>query len=345
MFAAVKVAFLFIGTSIGAGFSSGREIALFFKGASPWCVALAGVFIAVLGALFLIAGKTDAVPQNRLVKTGVFMSAFISLCSMLAGGEYILGTLFGVPLLGLIMGVVGAAVVVFGIEKIKWANTLLIPLLVALMLTVYLRDGAPVYDGKFSLLQPLRYSGLDVLLGGIMLSREGKKMSYKQIAVTSVSIGIFMFGLLFMLQNIVLSDEIGSTMPVLGVAESVGLKTACGVLIAIAIFTTLIGALEIVTAYTQNFFINTKKTAVIGKEENRTLVVLGALTVAYPFSFAGFENIVDTCYPFISLCGVVFVVWTVILLIKKKLDKSGKLKRPRRRLRFRQPRLRPLSAD
>lgn len=320
MLAVLKVTFLFIGTSIGAGFSSGREIALFFGGLSPYCVALSAVFIAVLCILFLIAGKIGAVPSNPFVRFGIFLSASISLCSMLAGGEYILRSLSGIPMLGLIMAIVGAVIVIFGIEKIKWANTLLIPTLVIILIVLYIKDGAPVYDGGFSILKPIHYSGLDVLLSGVMLSREGKKLSYKQIVLSGAAVCLFLFFMLFMLQNIVLSDELHSSMPVLAVAEKVGLKFACGILIGIAIFTTLIGALEISVGYAQQYLSKSKKLGFIGKPENKPLAIFGALTIAYPISFLGFENIVDFCYPFISACGILLVVCMVFKLTYMKIQ-------------------------
>ncbi len=322
MFAALRVAFLYIGTSIGAGFSSGREIALFFGGTSPYCVALAAVFISILCGLFLVAGKSNAVPQNFFVKTGIFISSAISLCSMLAGGEYVLSSLFSVPLLGLAMAILGSILVCFGIEKIKWANTILMPLFVVLLFLVFFRNGAKIFGGEFSILQPIRYSGLDVLLGGVMLSREGKKMNSKQIVICCLTIFAFLSTVLFILQNVVLSDELQSSMPVLTVSERVGLKVASGVLIAVAIFTTLIGALEVLTALMQGYFEKSKKLAVLGKPSYRKLVVFGTLLLAYPISFLGFDNIVDYCYPFISLFGIIFTVFTLAKLIYIRIPKD-----------------------
>ena len=123
MLSALKVAFLFIGTSIGAGFSTGREIALFFGDTSPWCVALSSVFIALICAVFLLAGKYDLIPNNIVVKVATFFAGAVSLVSMLAGSEKILSDLTGVSLLGLVMIILGGIVVIMGIEKIKWANS------------------------------------------------------------------------------------------------------------------------------------------------------------------------------------------------------------------------------
>lgn len=326
MLTAFKVAFLFIGTSIGAGFSSGREIALFFGESSPWCVALSALFIAVLSALFLTAGKLNAIPNGYAIKVATFISACISLCSMLAGSEYVLSELSGVPLLGIAMAIAGGVLVVLGIEKIKCANTIMIPLLVILLFVLYVKIGTPIFDGDFSLLKPLRYSGLDVLLGGIMLSREGEKLTKKQIAVSAISIFAFMFTILFVLQNVVLYDDLNSSMPVLAVSSKVGLKWICGVLIAIAIFTTLVSALEIVSTYTADFLSTKRKLSALSEPDKKVFLTFGALLVFYPVSFLGFEKIVDTFYPFTSACGLILVCLTIAKLsataIKKRHENA-----------------------
>lgn len=62
-------------------------------------------------------------------------------------------------------------------------------------------------------------------MGGMVISREGRKLKGKEIALTCVFSTLFLGVVLFVLQNIVLSDDFGSSMPVLAVAEGVGLKS------------------------------------------------------------------------------------------------------------------------
>ena len=335
MFTALKVAFLFIGTSIGAGFSTGREIALFFGNISPWCVGLASLFIALICGLFLVAGKYDLIPQNIAVKTATFFAGAVSLVSMLAGSEKILRDLTGVALLGLAMTLLGAVVVVMGIEKIKWANTILIPLLIIMMIVIYVKIGTPLHDGSVSILKPIHYSGLDVLLACMVLSKEGKKLSGKQIVWCISAICLFMFGILFMLQNIVLCDEMHSSMPVLTISTQVNMRAVSGVLISSAIFTTLIGALETVWFYTADFLSTTKKLNHLSAQKNKCFLVFGILLVFYPISFLGFEKIIDTCYPFVSICGITLTLFitvkVIVFSLRKQHPNFAKIKRSVRR--------------
>lgn len=338
MWRALKVCFLYIGTIIGAGFASGREIALFFGETAPLNVALSAVFMAVLEMLFLVAGRVNALPDNTAIRTGVFIAAFSSVAAMLAGGDFALYSLTGVRSLGIITALLAGALVVGGIEKIKLANTLLIPLLIALLLAVYIRNGSPVFQGDFSFVKPLRYSGLDVLLGGIVISREGKKLNKKEILATCIMSALFIGAVLFVLQNIVLSDTLHSSMPVLAVAEKVGLKTAAGILIAVAIFTTLVSSLDVLTQYTQESFsryalshsdkASSERRFVrfarkAGAPENKNVAVFATLLFLYPVSFFGFDLIVDTLYPFVSLCGILTTGWTAFNLIMRSRDKHA----------------------
>lgn len=371
MWRAAKVCFLYIGTVIGAGFASGREIALFFGDTAPLNVALTAVFMAVPEALFLVAGKLDALPSGTAVKTGVFVAAFSSVAAMLAGCELALVELTGFAGLGVIAAIAAGMLVIGGTEKMKLANTVLIPLLLILLLVVYVKSGSPVYGGSFSLVKPAHYAGLDVLMGGMIISREGKKLNGKEIAITCAFSAAFLGIVLFVLQNIVLSDGTSASMPVLAVAEGVGLKIAAGVLIVIAVFTTLVSSLDVLTdsltdglrgaalscsaarglphnpehgferqvppreimrdrslrerpgvkAAKRKRGIFRRAAAYISAPEHRSLAVFLCLLLLYPVSFFGFENIVNSLYPFVGLCGVAMTVLTALKLARVLIER------------------------
>ena len=336
MWRAAKVCFLYIGTVIGAGFASGREIALFFEDTAPLGVALAALFMAVPQALFLIAGKTGALPSGTVVKTGVFLAAFSSVAAMLAGCETALADLTGVAGTGVVAAVAAGLLVTGGTEKMKLANAVLIPLLLALLLLIYLKCGTPLSGGSFSLLKPVHYAGLDVLMGGMIISREGKRLGKREIFFTCAMSALFLGIVLFVLQNIVLSDKMNSSMPILAIAEKVGLKTAAGALIVIAVFTTLVSSLDILTENLRGALSSfasagggamcpaRRAAAFLAAPSHRALAVFLCLAALYPVSFFGFENIVDTLYPFVGLCGVGMTVLTAYELLRRALRGSAR---------------------
>ncbi len=343
MWRAAKVCFLYIGTVIGAGFASGKEIALFFGDTAPAGVALAAFFMALPEALFLYAGKHDLMPSGTVVRTGVFIAALSSVAAMLAGCELALDDLTGVAGLGALAAVAAGVLVVLGTEKMKLANALLIPLLLLLLVAVYVKGGAPAFGGTFSLLKPVHYAGLDVLIGGMIISKEGKKLSSKEIFFTCAMSALFLGGVLFMLQNIVLSDETHSSMPVLAVAESVGLKAAAGVLVVIAVFTTLVSSLSILTDESVSALAGyaaspsrrrgllRRAAAYLSSPSHRAAAVFCCLAALYPVSFFGFENIVAALYPFVGACGVVMTAVTAFKVLRCAFSRGGDRTRSRHR--------------
>ena len=310
---AFKTAALYIGTAIGAGFSSGREIALFFGDSSPLNVAISSVFMSLLCALFLIAGKTGLMPKGKIAKFGIFLAASISLCSMLAGGDFIMSSLTGIPLaFGLVMTILGGIIVVLGIEKIRLLNAVLVPMIVLSITLIFVKLPTPKYTLPFAISKPILYSGLDVLLGGVIISEEGENLSYKEIFMSTLMICAFMFGMLYMLQTVVLSDTNDSLMPVLAISEQLHLKPVCGVLIAAAIFTTLVSSLKIVSDRVCSCLEKTKRLNKFADDSHRYIIVFLCLVVAYPLSFFGFDNIVDNLYPFNSVCGVILTIVVIL---------------------------------
>lgn len=328
-----KTAALYVGTAIGAGFSSGREIALFFGKSSPLNVAISSVFMSLICALFLIAGKKGLMPKGKTVNAGIFFAASVSLCAMLAGGDFIMQSMTGIPLaFGLAMTILGGVVVVLGIEKIRLLNSVVVPLIVLCIALVFFKLPPSESSLPFSLSKPVLYSGLDVLLGGVIISEEGKNLSYKEIFLSCIMICAFLFGMLFMLQTVVLSDKNDSLMPVLAISEQLHLKFACGVLIAGAIFTTLVSSLKIVSDRVSACLLSSAKLHSLGDEKHKAFIVFFCLLIAYPLSFFGFDNIVDTLYPVNSILGVILFSIVVVRLIvhsiqnmknKKKSTPSG----------------------
>ena len=328
---ALKTAFLYIGTMVGAGFSSGREIALFFGGLTPLNVALSAVFMSAFALLFLTAGKLKIVPNGRLTRFLIFFSASISLVSMLAGGEYVMRSMTTIPLLALVMAILAVIVVSQGIEKIKVANAILVPLIVLSVAILYFKVGASNGSLPFSLSKPILYSGLDVLLGGVIVSSEGEDMKYGEIFGACAVICASLFAMLFMLQTVVLADKNDSLMPVFAISREFHLQAICGILIAAAIFTTLISSLKITSDYLANLALCTSKTSFLAKDENKSVVVMFCLVIAYPFSFFGFKNIVNTMYPINSVLGILLALATLMKLLTffvKNARRKPSLQRP-----------------
>ena len=326
---ALKVAFLYIGTIIGAGFSSGREIALYFKDLAPYNAAISAVFIGLFSLLFLTAGRLSLIPKGNLTRLLVFFSASVSLIAMLAGGEYIMRSMTTIPLLCLVMALLGAVVVSGGIEKIKIANAIIVPLIVVAIAVIFFRIPHSTGGTQFSILRPLIYSGLDVLLGGIIVGEEGENMSFKETLICSLLITAFLAFMLYMLQTIVLHDTNDSLMPVFAISSELKLQAICGVLIGGAIFTTLVSSLKITSDYLAFICAESRRLRPLSSIDNKPIIVMFCLLIFYPLSFFGFGKIVSVLYPVNSILGIIIAAVVLIRIIIFYIMKAKRKRLPK----------------
>ena len=109
---AFKISSLFIGTVIGAGFASGREVALYFGNLSPLVVATAGLFLGGFAASFLVAGKFGLIWKSKFYTAMVLFGSVITIAAMLAASEDILYEMTSLRFLGLLSGILGMVIVV-----------------------------------------------------------------------------------------------------------------------------------------------------------------------------------------------------------------------------------------
>ena len=138
-----KIVALFIGTVIGAGFATGKEIVVFFGEQSSVTPFLAGITLGGFCGLFLY--MSNSAPEIGLFKEGkngelvLTICAFFSYVAMYSGAEYLLQSIFHVKGIGYISCIISMIFTYMGVEKIKWFNLLVIPILVILIFAMYLK--------------------------------------------------------------------------------------------------------------------------------------------------------------------------------------------------------------
>ena len=127
-------AFTFIGTLIGAGFASGKEIALFFGDAGVPSVLLAGIACGSIAYPFMRIG---ALTGGHVAK-GVFHSHpeyaelvlrfvnFLVLATVLAAAEYLAYELFGFHGGAVVTGIAALIANSSGMRGIKAVNAVLV---------------------------------------------------------------------------------------------------------------------------------------------------------------------------------------------------------------------------
>ncbi|MDR2635128.1 MAG: hypothetical protein LBC13_03990 [Clostridiales bacterium] len=266
-------AFIFIGSTIGAGFMSGQEIALFFGGQSPWAGVAAGVVLGALCSLFLYLGNSDENPGcffprgigNRggffkpLHNAAVFVSALSMLATMTAGAETAMRELFGIPLFGMVCLLTGIILVTFGLKQIAVLNLIFMPLIVVFIAILFFKSSVPPnLSGGINPLSPIAYGALNVFLSGSVLTKI--KLNKKEIRGAGIITAVILSVVIFMLQCVISSENLGgASMPVLSAAAEYGLKALAGILIFAAILTTLVSSLFLLVEMSEGFATNMRK--------------------------------------------------------------------------------------
>lgn len=316
---AFKISSLFIGTVIGAGLASGREVALYFGNLSPLVAATAGLFLGGFAASFLVAGKFGLIWKSKFYTAMVLFGSVITIAAMLAASEDILYEMTSLRFLGLLSGILGMVIVVLGIEKVKFLNTIAVPLIIAFIIILFVKNGNFAVLGGGSVFRPIAYGALNIFLASEMMVKEGEKLSGKEIAIASVLTGVFLAVMLFAIQCTIYNNQ--SSMPMLNVAYKLGLTIISQLLVFLAVFTTLVSAQNLMLdltceAIAKNKFLSSPKIApaLSGKLVPSMLV----LAICYPLTLLGFDNIVDWFYPLISVFGIISTSAVLIIALKKR---------------------------
>jgi len=306
----LKIVFAFVGTFIGAGFASGREIALFFGGTNLITPLLSVLFCGGLSFVFLELGRlTHGEPVKAIFpKTHkaweILLAAanFAVFSAMLAGSEFIMKESLGFTGGGILSGVFAAAVVLGGAEKIKLLNTAVVPLIVAMIAFMYFK--APIFEvaGSFKFISPLLYATMNMLSCGLLTAKLAKNISRKESVLCAVLITLLLAALIVPVY-LAIAGRDNEAMPLLEVAKSLNLGFAGSLLIYLAIITTMVGALSLSSS----------------DKPAPTLVLLGLGWLASVF---GFEIIVNTTYPVIGVLGgaLAFAGLVKLLLIHFKKE-------------------------
>ncbi len=299
----------FIGSLIGAGFASGREIALYFGHTSVFVPLLSGMCLGASCYFFLKAGRLTSGNPSALWGKGAFVAEFVvkisnavTFCAMIAGSEEVIFSLFGFHGGGIISAVLSLIVVLAGVEKIKFVNFLLVPLIILTVAVLFFQSPALPPEEKFVILPSFTYAAMNVVGGGYFVSTMSGDFTEKECVATSVISGVVLTALLVAVYCIIRYD-LSSSMPVLVAAKRAGMEKFGDIVVYLAIFTTLTGSLAVSA----------------GKGKIKPVVITALATLA---SQAGFALIVNTLYPVLGTAGAVVTLLYLFFYFRKKIAKK-----------------------
>lgn len=336
----LALSFLFIGTVVGAGFSSGREILTFFSGSlalAPLAVISCGVVFFLASNLLLnLASKIDITDISSLcshlpqkLQTAfetLLVFFFLTICAMMiSGADNIFETNQAFGISGIILFASGAAVAIFGNRGLLKVNFVLVPILLCFILFIsafhLYKNGLPISDGKnvnyvTSIFEGVSYSSMNLLLSAVVLLSAGKGLSKREIVISSAvsSIVISTVILLFLLAMNTSSEFLNAEMPIIPMTARISgtFRFVSSFAIWIAIFTTFASSYSTCFEYFKRFC----------KPPLLRLAILLAIT--YPLSRVGFAPLISIFMPAMGLFGIVLLLFLINIYSKTKHKNTSK---------------------
>lgn len=331
-----RITATYVGTVIGAGFASGQEIIQFFTNVGFqgfWGIGLAAVLFALFGFMILfLAEKYQSSSYGDLIrgicgnKIGRMIDFWITLfllgglCVMLAGG----GAIFAEHLnLSYSLGVIITALiviitVVFGVQGVMIANTVIVPIMVIVTLAVnWLVVGdrglqleiTSLADPANSnwLISSFLYISYNMTLAVGVLAPLGRGIKDQQTVYLGGVMGGLILGGLIFLNNLSICayypQALSYQVPMLYIAGHYGKS--------LQFMYILILWLEMITTAIGNAYGLAKKVEAFSSWSYRTIVI-SSVILAIPFSYWGFAHLVGFLYPLFGYLSLFFLVFLVI---------------------------------
>ena len=345
----IQIAMIFIGSIVGAGVCSGRELNQFFA-----TYGIAGfVGIILCGLLYIIFSKIiveisikkNVSSYNEFVDLvcpkwvanfiNVVLTLFLlsSTSIILAGSGALLNQYFGIPKWIGVLIMVGCSSIFLmrNTEGLFEVNSVVVPTLVTIMTAIFIDY---VYHNPFTLnftymrfipaqkenliISTLVYVSFNILtiIGVIVpLTTDIKKPKEIQIGIivgSSVLTIISMYIIFLMLVNPFYPKMY--EMPLLAIAMKMSrwLKIAMLGVMWLEMFSS-----QVSNVYSLSYFLRNKFN--IAYNKGIFIVVL----IALPFSGIGFAKLVEILYPMYGVLSLVFLLYCIIYFYKLKRETNN----------------------
>lgn len=341
-----QIAVVFIGTIVGAGLASGKEITQFFTSfglTSFFGILFCGAFYIVMGSImakisikYSLNSYSDVlkvISPNLLGKlTGVITTFYLisSASIILAGSGALINQFFGIPKIvgSLIMLCLASIFLLRGTDGLIEVNSFIVPSLLAtitLIIVLYFlfcKDSISFQfissfepPKKGVVLSTILYAGYNILCcSGVLvpLSNETKNSKTMVYGIAFGALGLTLLScainlLLLANQPYIYELEI----PLLLVAQRFGsvVQALLLVIIWLEMFSTEVSDVySISKTLEQSFNIKFNKGIFI------------VLAVALPISQIGFSNLISTLYPLFGVLSLIFITQCIFFYHKNKSE-------------------------
>ena len=329
----VKIAMVYIGTVVGAGFATGQEILQFFVSfglPGVWGIVLStalfvgyGVLIMQLGMKLGAKSHLEVIrkvggPGFRVLMDALIMiSLFGGLTAMLAGSGALFAQQFGLPVIlgAAVMGILTAITVLCGLDGVIGAISAVVPFLLVSVIgiSVYtllnappdVQTAAPGGSGGLMgnwLWAAILYASYNILLSAAVLAPLGAAARDRRAMRRGSALGGIGLGAAALMIYLALSagqtETRGLEVPLLDLAGRMA-PTVGGmfsVVLLAEIYTTAVGSLY-------GFSARIGSLGRLGASK----IIIGTSILAFFASLLGFSNLVRYLYPLQGYGGIVFL--------------------------------------
>ena len=318
----VSSSFIVIGSVIGAGFISGREIVSFFSGAmlipSVYMVGL--IFFLFTMILFRIGEQFgEETRANRavfgkfypLLEGVILFSCMISVCSMLAGLDALTESfLHKIPVLSVVCLLVSTFCLRRGIRGIAAVNLIMVPFMIVIVVFFLLKKGEfsvlPAQVSGTKDFKIVLYPAMNLFLSSQVMIGLGGKIDRKCQIISSIIMSVILSLMIVLIMSAVAfegANAQNAEMPLYYLFQGSGAAALIfGIVVFFGIFTTLL------TSYYPLYRFAYRK--------KKNLGVLTVCLAAFVLSRFGLKAIVDYVYPVQGLLGLIYLVFCGVFVLR-----------------------------
>ncbi len=326
-----SLAMLIVGTIIGAGFASGKEISSFFGKASPFVALVVGIGIFLLCYLFCTIGGMykshdfGEVNQKMFGKLHVMtdiillLNSLIVLSGMLSGMNSLFNPIIHIaPTYSILSGVLCAVIVAKGINGLLKSNSVIVPFIILFIaLVCCFNIDLPISWQPFGILTlptSIIYVCMNIMLACTVLTTVDEKP--KTVFWASLIAALIMTALMLLIILTLNNSDISSDMPLIAIAANTSkvLYYIAVAAVGTSIFTTMMTALSGLSSW-------------LAPLTGERFAVIASLILGLTLSNLGFNNVVSYLYPVIGIIGFIYVVACVAVVLKRSPFKNPLYKR------------------
>ena len=304
------VSFTIIGSVIGAGFITGKEIQVFFGND----LSLSGIYCALI-FFFVYILFLSVSPNNfafGIIRTLVaFLGIITASCMTAALNVFFTSALpkmKNIKIFTILTVILAIIICCRGMTSIKIFSSFSVPLVVVCVMVFSVIFKKPVSvrlspvseKGK---IYPALYVGINCLLSSMVITDSAKKLSLKEKISVAFLVSFFLIVCMVGISRCVIGER--ADMPFLSVVcINAVLTVFASAVTLISIFTTLVSSVYSAFSLTKG------KTSVLQK--------IAISLVFIMFSEYGFSDFVEKIYPVIGIFGFAYFVFIALSLFFRK---------------------------